>query len=439
MSLTSKSPRTVAIVALEVGKRTLPAYAHRFAPKTFTQPQLFACIVLKTFFRTDYRGAEQYLKDLPELQRVLGLPRVPDHSTLHKAARRLFGKALTDRMLDASVQMSMHARERIDRLAVDSSGFEARHVSRYFVRRRKRDFKTTNLYQTTTYRRWPKLAIAADCDTHLIVSLKTMRGPNPDIRHIESVVEDAWMKWAISTVYADAGYDGEWVHTWLREDLGANSLIPAKVGRPTSKPPSGRWRRWMAGHLHETDYGQRWQVETVFSMIKRNLGESVNAITYWSQSRAMRLLAITHNIMILYGSRGFRRSMSGTVYPSDSDFFGLPYSLNVDSRLNCFVILSRHWAAPKGWPGFTARHSASNSASLCGVFTRSSQPGGRRPPATGQGESNAFSRAVPACQRCRLDQCQSSARHWGSSTPYPVLRFGIESAIPQHMPCIELT
>ena len=305
MSLTSKSPRTVAILALEVGKRTLATYAHRFAPKTFTQPQLFACLVLKTFFRTDYRGAEQYLRDLPELQHVLDLPCVPDHSTLHKAARRLFGKALTDRMLEASVQMAMQKRDRIDRLAVDSSGFEARHVSRYFVRRRKRGFQTTNLYHTMTYRRWPKLAIAADCDTHIIVSLGTMRGPNSDIRHIESVIEDAWMKRAIGTVYADAGYDGEWVHAWLREDLGVGSLIPAKIGRPTNKTPSGRWRRWMAEHLHETDYGQRWQVETVFSMIKRNLGDTVNATNYWSQSRAMRLLAVTHNIMILLRIRRF--------------------------------------------------------------------------------------------------------------------------------------
>ena len=305
MSLTSKSPRTVAIVALEVGRRTLPDYAHRFAPKIFTQPQLFACLVLKAFFRTDYRGIERYLHDLPELCRVLGLKRIPDHSTLHKTSRRLFGKGLADRMLDTTVVMTMKQHDRIERLAIDSSGFEARHVSRYFVRRRKRCFKTTNLYHTMTYRRWPKLAVAVDCDTHLVVSLATMRGPAPDIKHIQRVVEDAWRTWELGTVYADAGYDGEWVHQWLREDLGTASLIPAKIGRPTSKPPSGRWRRWMAEHLHETDYGQRWQVETVFSMIKRNLGEAVNATSYWSQCRAMHLLAITHNIMILLSMQRF--------------------------------------------------------------------------------------------------------------------------------------
>lgn len=34
-------------VALAVGRATLPQYAHRFAPHKFTQPQLFACLVLK--------------------------------------------------------------------------------------------------------------------------------------------------------------------------------------------------------------------------------------------------------------------------------------------------------------------------------------------------------------------------------------------------------
>jgi len=299
MSLTSKSPRTVALMALHVGKQSLPDYTHRNSPRRYTQPQLFACLVLKAFFRTDYRGIEQRLRDLPELPRVLGLSRVPDHSTLHKAATRLLGKACTDRLLHATIKLQLHDDDRIDRLAIDSSGFEARHVSRYFVRRRERGFQTRGIWQTTTYRRWPKLAVAVDCATHLIVSLGTMRGPASDGKHITQVIGDAWRHWAIGTVYADAGYDAEHVHEWLREDLGATSLIPARIGRPTKKLPAGRWRRWMALHLTTTDYGQRWQVETVFSMIKRNLGDSVNARNYHSQCRALRLLAITHNIMVL--------------------------------------------------------------------------------------------------------------------------------------------
>jgi len=52
-------------------------------------------------------------------------------------------------------------------------------------------------------------------------------------------------------------------------------------------------------HTNRTHYGQRWQVQTVFSMIKRNLGHALAARTYWAQSREMMLLALTHNLMIL--------------------------------------------------------------------------------------------------------------------------------------------
>src|SRR5436190_1319649 len=49
----------------------------------------------------------------------------------------------------------------------------------------------------------------------------------------------------------------------------------------------------------EKKYGQRWQVETVFSMIKRRLGEATGARTYHSQCRALLLKVVTHNILIV--------------------------------------------------------------------------------------------------------------------------------------------
>ena len=56
MSQLSKSPLRVGREALRTAERALPPYAHRFSPHRYTQPQLFTCLVLKTFFQTDYRG-----------------------------------------------------------------------------------------------------------------------------------------------------------------------------------------------------------------------------------------------------------------------------------------------------------------------------------------------------------------------------------------------
>ncbi|MFN9342228.1 MAG: hypothetical protein ACK6DB_06480, partial [Planctomycetota bacterium] len=61
MSTTSKSPKDILLAALSVGQAKLADYSHRNSPKKFTQPQLFACLVLKTSLGLDYRGLEGLL------------------------------------------------------------------------------------------------------------------------------------------------------------------------------------------------------------------------------------------------------------------------------------------------------------------------------------------------------------------------------------------
>ena len=89
MAQTSKSPRAVLLAALETARRSLPEYRTKHSPKKFTQHQLFACLVLKNFLRTDYRGVVAHLRDCSSLCETLALKHVPHFTTLHKAARRL--------------------------------------------------------------------------------------------------------------------------------------------------------------------------------------------------------------------------------------------------------------------------------------------------------------------------------------------------------------
>ena len=65
MSRTSKSPRKVALEALAAARQALPSYGSRFSRHDFTLAQHFACLVLKSFFRTDYRGVSAILADWP--------------------------------------------------------------------------------------------------------------------------------------------------------------------------------------------------------------------------------------------------------------------------------------------------------------------------------------------------------------------------------------
>ena len=88
----TKSPRAVAREALRLARKALPAYSSPYSRKDYTQHQLFAVLALKTFLKTDYRGAAQFLKDFAEIRGDLGLDKVPHYSTLCYAERRLLKK-----------------------------------------------------------------------------------------------------------------------------------------------------------------------------------------------------------------------------------------------------------------------------------------------------------------------------------------------------------
>lgn len=302
MGTTSKSPKRVLLVAHGVARRCLPAYSHRCSPKKFTQHQLFACLVLKEFLKLDYRGTESLLSDSPALRAAIDLRSAPDFTTLQKASRRLLKLSSVRRMLGDTLAKAKQMRvfkKRVRLAAIDASGFEAHHISSYFVRRRARNGKTTGKWHSTTYRRFPKLAVVCDCQTHLILAAVVERGPRPDFDHWISAMSQATDVATIATLLADAGYDAEWIHLAARLAFGVRTIIPPTHGRPSSELPTGYYRRRMAKHFNRPLYCQRSQVETVFSMLKRRLGSAVNAYSPWSHRRALLLKVLTINIMIL--------------------------------------------------------------------------------------------------------------------------------------------
>ena len=149
MSKTSKSPLHVARTAYDVGRQALPRYASKFSRKDFTCAQLFAILVLRKFFKTDYRGVIAMLEDFAELRQVLDLhDKVPHFTTPQKAGAKLLDDARMRKLLTQTIsQFYKHPdiddddiawMQHLDQAAADSTGFESNHCSRYFTRRRKR-------------------------------------------------------------------------------------------------------------------------------------------------------------------------------------------------------------------------------------------------------------------------------------------------------------
>jgi hypothetical protein len=307
--------------AWHLASQSLPDHTSKFSRKDFTLPQLFACLVVKEQMKRSYRGAEALLRDCDHWLRDVGLRRAPDHNTLCRAAAFLLTKCRVSRLLDKLVQWAALAgmlRLSTDPLAIDSTTYESRHVSRHYERRchqtrkrmRAKDArKGRNRTRSDTVKGLPKLGVAVATACHLVLSAWTGTGAGADHPHFERVLFDAWRRVPHKrfTAVADAGYDGEQYHEIARRDMGIRSIIPPEIGRPPKDggPPGGRWRRHMKRLLktkrsrRRCKYNRRYQVETVNSMKKRNLGSALAGKTAASREREMLLKVLTHDLMVV--------------------------------------------------------------------------------------------------------------------------------------------
>ena len=176
-------------------------------------------------------------------------------------------------------------------VAGDSTGFESRHTSRYYAFRRD-----IGPYET---RRYPKLSAVCDCATHLVLSAKARVGPSYDCRDGPSILRSAARLARPGVVLLDAGYDSEPMHELIRWELGAESVIPATRGRRTTRPLKGPNRQRMREEFPAELYGQRWQVESLFSRIKRRYGSALSAKLDASRSAQAYARILAHNLALL--------------------------------------------------------------------------------------------------------------------------------------------
>ena len=91
--------------------------------------------------------------------------------------------------------------------AIDGTGFEAHHVSGYFVHRKAKTAQGSP--QNTHYTRFPKVGLICDITNHLVLAGIPERGPKFDRTHYISALKEAARQKTINTLLADAGYDGE--------------------------------------------------------------------------------------------------------------------------------------------------------------------------------------------------------------------------------------
>lgn len=117
-------------------------------------------------------------------------------------------------------------------------------------------------------------------------------GPGNDKTQAWELMDKASTSVRPDILYADAGYDAEWVHRYSHEDWGVMPAI--KPVKHKEGPPSGEYQSQMTNRmLKKLTYGRRWLVETYNSELKRTTGSTLNAKTDRGRmiDAAMKVLA----------------------------------------------------------------------------------------------------------------------------------------------------
>jgi transposase len=176
---------------------------------------------------------------------------------------------------------------------IDSTGLEDHFVSRHFIMRQNR--------HSRRYRRWTKLTIVCHSRTHLIAGVIVGKGPSTDCHNLAPAVEQALVNMPINTLLADCGYDSESNHRLCRDQFSISwPVIAVNLRNLKYGSMTGHFRRIMRGRFPSRKYRQRWQVESIFSRLKRRLGSCMRARTDQSRQTECFLRVLTYNLMILY-------------------------------------------------------------------------------------------------------------------------------------------
>ena len=183
-------------------------------------------------------------------------------------------------------------------VAIDSTGFESSHRSSHYAWRRGRRYRM---------RKWPKMTLVCHTASHLVASARLSVGPSQDAPLLEEAMVKAAWNLEIDRMLADGGYDAEYNHRMVREGLGVRSTVihlnrrgrgPGRQIR-RRKWAKTKYRRQMYRRFHKRVYGQRWQIESVISRIKRRLGSALRGTTQDARERDGGMKILTHNLMLL--------------------------------------------------------------------------------------------------------------------------------------------
>jgi hypothetical protein len=259
-------------------------------------------ITLQCIRQYEQKGYERFIKDLPDKSlfiEFLKLKSIPHYTAMQK-----FAKRTKQTVLDLVLAMAL-ARTGIKKIigGVDGTGNKPNRASVYYVyrleyfKRKNKKKKRGRPKKKRKVRRFIKVFPFVELRTQIPIAVGFSRRSGNESPYFKPVAKKA-MKCGkpFKEVPLDMGYDAEYVHEFIREDMNALSIIPARNEKVPVWKTQGRYRKEMKRGYSKKKYHQRSKNETVNFVVKQLMGEMVYALDWRMQNKELTFRYIMYAI-----------------------------------------------------------------------------------------------------------------------------------------------
>lgn len=115
-----------------------------------------------------------------------------------------------------------------------------------------------------------------------------------DVKHAKTLIRQSNKLRKSQCYVMDKGYDSEEIHTLIREEIKADSIIPLRERK--RKRIKGKYKKQLHIEFDKITYNRRNIVETIISVVKRKFGETLRARKVRNQVKEVKVKLIVYNI-----------------------------------------------------------------------------------------------------------------------------------------------